>query len=438
MTRVAKGQNRTARRGGGLAGAWRAAASGAALALAAALSPAAAADVTLNVASMNDPFGAAMAKLAPTVEEKTGVAIKVDIMSYGELMTKTTADFVGNTKGYDVVTMDIVLAGQYATSDQVLDLTQLVKRDAAELDLDDIYPAIMASIGQYGGKQVAFPFAGYANVLVYRTDLFEAAKLKAPTTMEELVADAETLTDRAKGQYGWVANGQKGPAVAQDWMQYNAEFGGSILDKDGKPALNSEANIKSLAAYKQLFDKAAPPGAVDYDWGGREESFRQGVSATMQTWSVGAAAYGNPDQSKVVGKFAVVKAPSGAGLPERYGIGGWGLSINKDIDAGRQEAAWKVIKYLAGKEGQKELNLLGAGGYIRKSTLADPDLLKKFPFQPVIAESFAKGDGDFRPRIPEYPEIQDILGTAVNAVLAGNADPKAALDEAQAKAKELF
>ena len=73
-------------------------------------------------------------------------------------------------------------------------------------------------------------------------------------------------------------------------MQYNRQFGGSILDKDGKPALNSPANIKSLVAYKKLFDKAAPPGAADYDWGGREESFRQGLVANMQTWSVGAPA----------------------------------------------------------------------------------------------------------------------------------------------------
>ena len=29
-------------------------------------------------------------------------------------------------------------------------------------------------------------------------------------------------------------------------MQYNAEMGGSILTSAGKPALNSEANIKSL------------------------------------------------------------------------------------------------------------------------------------------------------------------------------------------------
>ena len=207
---------------------------------------------------------------------------------------------------------------------------------------------------------------------------------------------------------------------------------------DGKPALNSDANIKSLAVYKALFDKAAPPGAADYDWGGREESFRQGLAAQMQTWSVGAPGYFNPDMSKVVGKVAITVAPPGKGLPKKYGIGGWGMAINADIDAKQKEAAWLWIKWLTSPAVHKDFNLRGAGSYLRISETHDPDLLAKFPFLPVIDEVFANGDGEYRPRIPQYPQIQDLLGTAVNAVLIGNADPKKALDGAQAEAAKLF
>jgi multiple sugar transport system substrate-binding protein len=56
----------------------------------------------------------------------------------------------------------------------------------------------------------------------------------------------------------------------------------------------------------------------------------------------------------------------------------------------------------------------------------------------VLDETFKNGDGDYRPRIPQYPQIQDILGTAVNAVLVGNIEPKKALDDAQAEAAKLF
>jgi multiple sugar transport system substrate-binding protein len=246
------------------------------------------------------------------------------------------------------------------------------------------------------------------------------------------------LTDKGKRVYGFVANGQKGPAVAQDWMQYNRQFGGSILDKDGKPALNSPANIASVIAYKKLFDEAAPPGAADYDWGGREESFRQGLVANMQTWSIGAADYDNPKVSKIAGKAGIVLTPSAQGQPQEYGIGGWALGVNKDIDPKKQEAAWAFIKWVTSPAVHKELNLHGAGSYLRKSEMTDPELLAKYPFLPVIATSFEHGDGDFRPRIPQYPELQDLIGGAINAVLVGQADPKTAMDDIQVKAEALF
>lgn len=396
------------------------------------------AGVTLTLASQNDQFGAVLAKMAPMFKEATGADLKVEIMDYGTLLTKTTADFVGDTKGYDLVTMDIVWAGAYAENGYSVDLTDWVKRDAAELELDDIYPVLLSSLGQYEGKYVAFPFAAYANVLAYRKDLFEAAGLAAPTTMEELVEDAKKLTDPSKNQYGFVANGQKGPAVAQDWMQYNTQMGGSILGADGKPALNSPENVKSLAVYKELFADSAPPGAIEYDWGGREESFRQGIAAMMQTWSVGAPGYSDPSMSNVVGKAGIAPAPVGKGLKPEYGVGGWGMAINADIDEKQKEAAWTFIKWLVSKPIHKEFNLEGAGSFMRISQMTDPDLTAKFDFLPVVATTYENGNGEYRPRIPQYPEIQDILGSAVNAVLAGAAEPQAALDEAQAEAIKLF
>ena len=325
------------------------------------------AGVTLTLASQNDQFAAVLAQMAPEFKAATGADLKVDILGYGDLMTKTTADFVGHTAGYDLVTMDIVWAGQFAQNHYSVDLTDWVKRDAKELDLDDIYPVILSALGQWDGHYVAFPFAAYANILAYRKDLFDAAGLAPPKTMQELVADAVKLTDPSKKQYGFVANGQMGAAVAQDWMQYNSQLGGSIVGADGKPALNSDANIASLAVYKKLFTDAAPPGAIEYDWGGREESFRQGTSAMMQTWSVGAPGYSDPKVSKVVGKVGITVAPVGDGMKPEYGVGGWGLAINADISTKQKEAAWTFIKWLVSKPVHKEFNLLGAGSFMRRA-----------------------------------------------------------------------
>src|SRR6202522_1498999 len=85
----------------------------------AALTSASAADkpydgVTLTLASQNDQFATVLADMSPKFKEATGITVKVDILSYPELLSKLTADFVGHTKGYDLLTMDIVWSGQFA------------------------------------------------------------------------------------------------------------------------------------------------------------------------------------------------------------------------------------------------------------------------------------------------------------------------------------
>ena len=103
--------------------------------------------MTLNLASQNDQFAAVLAAIAPEFEAQTGAKVNVDILSYPELLTKITADYVGHTKGYDLATVDIVWSGQFAEAGYTVDLTDWIKRDAAEIKVDDIYPSLMSSLG---------------------------------------------------------------------------------------------------------------------------------------------------------------------------------------------------------------------------------------------------------------------------------------------------
>jgi multiple sugar transport system substrate-binding protein len=214
--------------------------------------------MTLTMACMNDPYATVLARLAPRYQERTGVRVNVDILSYRELLSRITADFVGRTRNYDLCTMDIVWAGQFAGAGHTVELSPLIERDRAEIAPDDIYEAALQGIGNFRGRQIAFPFAAYVNVLAYRRDVYDRAGIRPPETMAELVANAERLTGPPGNLYGWAANGRRGPPVAQDWMTYNAQVGGSILGADNRPAINSAPNVRSLTVYRDLFRKAAP------------------------------------------------------------------------------------------------------------------------------------------------------------------------------------
>jgi multiple sugar transport system substrate-binding protein len=389
---------------------------------------------SLTMAVMNDPFASTLQKFAKEWADENGVDFQVDVVGYGDLATRVRSDFVGGTGNFDLFTMDIVWTGEFAEAGNTVDLSDRIDRDADELDLDDIYDAAWTQ-GSWGDKQVAYPLAGYVNLLNYRTDVLEQEGLQVPARLEDL-SDVALAMGNDGPVAGWVANGQQGPAAAQDWMAYSFQSGGQILDADGKPVINSDVNVKSLELYRELFDQAAPPGATEFDWGQRETAFTQGRAATVETWSVSRASYEDPEVSTIAGKVGTVPAPMAAGLDPKYAFGGWGLAINADSDT--PDAAWEFIKWVTSPEVQKRWVEDGAGTYIRKSTAEDPELTAEFPFQPVIAEALANGDGDARPRVPQYSEIENAIGIAVSKVLTQGVAPQEALDEAQQTVEALF
>jgi multiple sugar transport system substrate-binding protein len=387
----------------------------------------------LVLASMTDQYVAAFRVLVPKFEEASGAKITLDELGYVDLYQKLIADFVGQTGNYDLMTVDIVWSGEFGQNEYTLPLDDFMARDEAELQLDDILP-VAWTLGEWQGAHPAYPLAGYANVLNYRKDLLEQAGIEPPTTQDELLAAAQALTDADAGVFGIALLGAKGSAVAQDYMAWVQQHGGSILDAEGKPALNTPENIEILKFFGELFNYA-PAGSTDYWWDQRETAFRNGNVAMMEGWSIARAGYENPEISTVVGKVDIAAAPVKEGMEPKFGFGGWGIGINADSTPQEQECAWQFIKWLTSPEIQKEW-LRNDGAPIRRSTMTDPEIVAKYPWMPLLLESFEQGDGDYRPRIPQYSIIQDALGTHVNAFLVGQETAEEALAAAQKQVED--
>lgn len=388
--------------------------------------------VEISLASMTDQYIAAFRYLIPMFKEETGITITMDELGYTDLYQKLTADFVGHTASYDLMTMDIVWSGEYAANKYTVKLNDWIDRDKEELNLDDILP-VMWTQGEYNDEFYAFPLGGYANVLNYRKDVFEAKGIKPPTTQEELMAAAKALNDPANDFYGIALLGA-GSAGAQDYMAFVQQHGGTLYGDDDKIKVNSEDNVAILEFFGELF-KYAPAGSYDYWWDQRETAFRTGKVAMMEGWSIARNDYEDPEMSSVVGKVDMTYAPVSEGMDLQYGFGGWGIGINADSDTTKQEAAWEFIKWLASPEVQVEW-VLHRGPPLRTSTMTDPAIVEKMPWMPIMLESFQKGNGDYRPRIPQYTIIQDALATHVNGFLTGQKSAQQALDDAQAQIEQ--
>jgi len=382
---------------------------------------------------MTDQYVAAFRVLVPQFNQASGATITLDELGYVDLYQKLIADFVGHTGSYDLMTVDIVWSGEFGANKYTKLLDEYMERDKAELQLDDILP-VSWTLGEWQGTHPAYPLAGYANVLNYRKDVLAAAGIEPPKTQEELLEAATKLTDAGKNMFGIALLGAKGPAVAQDYMAWVQQHGGRILDDAGKPALNTAENAAILEFFGELF-KYAPPGATDYWWDQRETAFRSGQVAMMEGWSIARAGYEDSEISSVVGKVDIAVAPVKAGMEPKYGFGGWGIGINADSTPQEQECGWQFIKWLTSPEIQKDW-LKSDGAPIRRSTMTDPELVAMYPWLPTLLESFEKGDGDYRPRIPQYSIIQDALGTHVNAFLVGQETAEQALEAAQKQVEE--
>lgn len=405
--------------------------------------------IVLHMASMSDQFAPYLKVLGKKFEAVSGARVDVDILGYVELYQKITQDYATHTKQYDLATTDIVWTGELAKKGWTVDLTPLILRDSEEIDTADILPVMWAE-GSWEGKQVAFPMAGYANSLIYRKDLFNNPQEKAvfkqkygyelhpPRTMKELADVAAFFTRPKENLYGIAVNGARGPAVAQDWMEFMRAFGGQIIDANGNVVINSPECLAALKFFVNIFDKWAPPGAIGYWWDDRETSYRTGQSVMEPTsWSIARAGYENPSISRVVGKTGMALPPTVPTVKPQFGFGGWGVAINADISKERQAAAWAFIKWITSPEIQKEW-MLHDGAPTRLSTLLDPELNQKMPWLRTMLELFIDGNGDYRPRVPEYSKIQDILGLRINQAITHELTPEEALSKAAEEIKAIY
>ncbi len=383
--------------------------------------------VSLTMAVCAEQYADYLKVMAKEFSQKTGADMTIDIVGYVELYQKITQDYASGTKLYDLATVDIMWTGEFEKKGFTVDLTDWMKADASEIDLDDIIP-VMWAMGSWNGRQIAFPMAGYANSLIYRKDLLEdeaekkafkqkyGYELGVPATLEMLEDIAEFFTRPEQNMFGLVANGARGSAVAQDWMEYMRAFGGSLFDANGNVTVNSPASKASLEFFVRIFDKYAPPGAIGYWWDDRESAYRTGQAVMQSSWSIARAGYENPEISMVVGKTGMTATPKVASKDSLYGVGGWGIGINADSDEKEQQAAWEFIKFITSKEMQLEW-MRNDGAPIRYSTLKDKDLLAEKPWLPAMLKVFENGDGDYRPRGPKASEIQNALGLRVNQAI---------------------
>jgi len=218
------------------------------------------------------------------------------------------------------------------------DLTDLARRDAKEIDLDDFYPAVQKAM-QPGGHIYFMPQWFNVSLLYYNRRIFDASHEPYPRadwTWSDYAGAAKRLTKN--GVWGsTVTTGWWG-----EWLTLVHGAGGDLFDPAITHAtLDSPAGIQGLTFYRDTIkDGFAPPPGMGPATGFASDKVAMDYGGHVGLW----ATYRQiPTLDWEI--EALPKGPSGRRGGE---ISLTALGIAKATP--ERESAWRFLKFMSSKE----------------------------------------------------------------------------------------
>lgn len=352
----------------------------------------------------------------------TGIKLNVEMYAEDQLSQKLAIELAGQSKDLDVfMTRPLQEAKQMIANGWLYDVTPLL--NDPEMDKADFFEATLALYNN-GEQYYGIPLVTEREILYYRTDLFEEAGIAVPTTLDELWAAAEALTDVDAGIYGIVSRGLTAAAVTQ-FSGYLYSMGGDWMDAEGNAAINSPEAVKALKFYGDMLREFGPPGVTAMHWQQCAALYASGKAAMYTEADAIFNNAVNAAESVVADKTGYALFPGDS----FYNIPSWGLSMGAFTE--KADAAMAFIKWAAGKDMTATLQAAGVPG-ARVSVYGIPEANVAFPPQlvEVIAAAGTKNTKGYdRPLITSVSKARDYIGQAIVAAIEGG-DVQAAAEEA--------
>lgn len=304
----------------------------------------------------SDTPQAARDYLTETFEaENPGATLEIEEQQWEGLVEKLTTSLSSETETPDVVEVGNTQASTFTAVGAFTDLTDQLE----EFGGDDLLPGFVEA-GTYEGATYAVPYYAGSRVVFYRKDLFQAAGVAVPTTLDEFVQAAVALKaanpQPANFSGFWLPGQDWRNAVALVWAN-----GGDIASTDGETwtgELSSPESQVGLAQAQQLFQQASGAGR-DANEAEPQVPFCNGEAAMLSApgWVRGVMEdpeLGCPEVMPNVGAFALPGVDGGA-APVFLG----GSNIAVSAASQNQEEAISLVGIMLSEEYQ---TIMGEGG----------------------------------------------------------------------------
>jgi ABC-type glycerol-3-phosphate transport system substrate-binding protein len=302
-----------------------------------------------------------------------------------------------------------------------------ITASVGKLDRADWYPEPWKG-STLDGRIYAVPDRIDPWMVYYNTDLFKKAGISAfPKTMDELAQAAVKLT--GGGVYGWGLLGAKDASLISRYINFLYAFHGDLITADGKrSAFAQSESVAALKFYTGLLvtHQAAQPSALANGLNDVNQLFMTGRVAMIidGPWRQGSLREQAPNLN-----WAVAQLPPAAGkTPSSLGSS-WYYAMFKG--AKNQDETFKFVDFLVKPENMaRSVVTLPA----RKSAARNPRF-ETAAYKPWVE---AVPNAVPFPVTDKFTEIADVVGDAVQQVLAGRSDADKAAAEASKRIDALL
>ena len=399
---------------------------------------------TVTIATVNNGDMIRMQKLTSDfTDANPDIDLEWVTLEENILRQRVTTDISTQGGQYDVLTIGTYEVPIWAKQGWLEPLNNL----GDDYDIDDLLPAMRSGLS-VDDTLYASPFYGESSMVMYRTDLMEAAGLEMPDAPTwEFVADAaRKMTDKDNEIYGICLRGKAGWGENMSFLTaMGNSFGARWFDEEWNPQFDSPEWAETINFYVDLLNDAGPPGASSNGFNENLALFQTGKCGMWIDATVAASFVTNPDDSDVADKVGFALAPDN-GLGKRSNwLWAWALAIPAGTDS--KESAEKFIAWATSKQ---YLELVASKeGWANvppgtRQSLYDNPEYQKVSFAEKTLESIDSADptnptvepvpyvGIQFVAIPEYQGIATSTGQQFAAALAGTTSVEDALANSQA------
>jgi multiple sugar transport system substrate-binding protein len=322
----------------------------------------------------------------------------------GDYTQAMTARFAAHNAP-DVFYVDSSVIGAWIKQGVIQSLNSYVKK--THFKTKPFYPKLLGAFKK-GNKIYGFPKDWSPLATETNTALLAQAGVKVPTTWAQLKSDAKAIQQKTSSKHPI--------CLSADWARMGAfmyQNGGSISKN-----LTSNANVQAVNFYVGLLKSGLAYSPPSGSWCGQELGQGHAAIVFEGNWLLPYMKSTYPNTRYTV--HPMVKGKVNGNLAFTVS---WSIAKSEKNKA----AAWKVLSWLVGKQGEKIWMSKGLALSPRSDV---PTIGGRAPF--LKAAPFAHGWGFGN---PNFSSAYTVMGNDLNAVISGTKTTQSMLADVAAALK---